>query len=838
VTFGLGRRDRAQRVIVEWPSGLVQEFGPQKAGSWQLTEGAVRDRPICEIFLCGVARLNPSFEYRKNFVRWLALAGALGAGPALAQTRPAAAANQALLEQYCVGCHNNRLNTAGVTLEGLDLGNVSGKAAVLEKVLRKVKSGQMPPAGLPRPEPAVAAAFGKWLETSLDAEAMAHPDPGRTAIHRLNRAEYSNAVRDIFALDVSPGSMLPVDDSGYGFDNIGDVLSVSPSLFDRYISVAHKVSRLAVGDLALKPVEETFEPRRQTKAERVSDDLPFNSSGGLSVRYYFPVDAEYVFRIRSGPQNAPSVGTPLEFRLPVKAGLHTAGATFPAESLKTETAPAGGGRRAAVVAAADLPAPAPLASPSLDLRLDGARVKRFDAPGNGGGPPQLSSLSIAGPYNILGRGDTPSRARIFICRPTGSSEEAPCAQKILANLARLAYRRPVTDADVRPLIGLYQDGRRKGDFDSGIQEAIQGMLVAPDFIFRVEIDPKAAGRGGAYRISDIELASRLSFFLWSSIPDDTLLNLAVAGKLSNPTVLDQQVRRMLDDPKSSALVSNFAGQWLFIRNLATVRPDPVAFPDWDESLRAGFQAETELFFESVLRENRSVLDLLTANYTFLNERLAKHYGIPGIYGSQLRRVTLDDPNRGGLLGQGSLLTVTSYPNRTSVVQRGKWILENLLGTPPPPPPADVPTLEATTANKHLSLREAMEQHRANPACAGCHARMDPIGFALENYDGIGKWRAKDGGTTIDASGRLPDGTQFDGPAGLRKVMTTARRDEFVSTVAEKLLTYSLGRGVEPYDRPTLRAIVRESERNNYRLADLVEEIVKSTPFQMRRFPEP
>jgi hypothetical protein len=425
-----------------------------------------------------------------------------------------------------------------------------------------------------------------------------------------------------------------------------------------------------------------------------------------------------------------------------------------------------------------------------------------------------------------------------VCHPATAAEDAPCAQKIVASLARHAYRRPVADADIRPLLGLYQTARVKGDFDSGIQEAIQGILVSPDFLFRVEVDPKTASRNGVHRISDLELASRLSFFLWSSVPDDTLLNLAVAGKLSNPTVLDQQVHRMLDDPKSSSLTSNFAGQWLFIRNLETVRPDPVAFPDWDESLRASFKAETELFFDSILRENRSVLDLLTANYTFLNERLARHYGIPGIYGSQLRRVTLDDPNRGGLLGQGSLLTVTSYPNRTSVVQRGKWVLENLLGTPPPAPPPNVPPLEATTEHQHLTLREAMEIHRKNPVCAGCHARMDPIGFALENYDGIGKWRATDGGSVIDASGKLPDGTIFDGPAGLRKIMTTVRRDEFVSTVAEKLLTYGLGRGVEPYDQPTLRAIVRESERDNYKLADLVEEIVKSTPFQMRRNPEP
>ncbi|MEP6715129.1 MAG: DUF1592 domain-containing protein [Terriglobia bacterium] len=751
---------------------------------------------------------------------------------AAAQTNTAAATNQALLQKYCVGCHNNKLKTASVSVEGLDLTSVAGKAELLEKVLRKVKTGQMPPPGLPRPDTATATAFSKWLENSLDAEAVAHPDPGRPAIHRLNRAEYSNAVRDVLAVDTDAGSMLPVDDTGYGFDNIGDVLSVSPALLDRYISVARKVSRQAVGDLTIKPDEELYSARRQTKGERVSDDLPFNSSGGLSVEHYFPLDADYTFRIHTGnPADGSGTDKPVEVKLPVKAGLHTVGVTFPAESLKPEFAPGrgrgGGGQGRG--GGADTSGFAL----SMDFRLDGARMKRFPAPNN----QQIGALGIAGPYDVLGRGDTPSRAKIFICHPSAAAQEVACAQKIVANLARHAYRRPVTEGDTKPLMWLYQAGRRKGDFDAGIQEAIQGLLVSPDFIFRVEADRKATGAAKAYRISDIELASRLSFFIWSSVPDDQLIDLAAAGKLSTPAVLSQQVHRMLDDPKSRALTNNFAGQWLYIRGLATVRPDPVVFPEWDESLRASFRAETELFFESILRENRSVLELLSAYYTFLNERLGKHYGIPGIYGSQLRRVTLEDPNRGGLLGQGSLLTVTSYPNRTSVVQRGKWILENLLGTPPPPPPPDVPALEATTSNAHLTLREAMEKHRGNPICAGCHARMDPIGFALENYDGIGKWRDKDSGATIDASGKLPDGTVFNGPAGLRKVMITERRDEFVDTVIEKLLTYALGRGVEAPDRPTMRAIGREAERSNYKLADLIEMIVKSRPFQMRRSSE-
>ena len=757
----------------------------------------------------------------------------------IGQTPPDASA---LLKQYCVVCHDNAKRTAGVTLQGLDLSKVGDNAAVLEKVLRKVKTGQMPPAGLPHPDAARRAAFGTWLETSLDAASAAHPNPGRpAAVHRLNRAEYSNAIRDVLALDINPGSQLPVDDSGYGFDNIGDVLSMSSALLDRYMSVGRKIARLAVGDPTLKPGEEIFEPRREpnrgvapavpARAEWMSDDLPFDSAGGLSVRYYFPLDAEYVIRIRSGLANAPVKLAPLEFRLPVKAGPHTIGLTFPKESLKLELAAPAVARRSAFISSVRPEA----SSAGMDLRVDGARVKRFPPNADGFSPPVLN-MGIVGPYNPTGKGDTPSREKIFVCHPASRSEESQCAQKILANLSRRAYRRPVTEADVRPLFLLYQNARERGEFDYGIERAIQAILVAPDFLFRVETDPPAIAKNSSnHRITDVELASRLSFFLWSSVPDETLLDLAERSKLSDPKVLEQQVERMLDDPRSSAFVNNFAGQWLQIRNLATVRPDPVVFADFDESLRWSMQRETELFFESILRENRGVLDLLTADYTFLNERLATHYGVPGIYGSQFRRVALKDQNRGGLLGQASLLTVTSPPNRTSVVQRGKWILDNLLGAPPPPPPPDVPALEATTNGaKKLTLREAMEVHRANSACAVCHRSMDPLGFALENYDGIGEWRTKDGGSEVDASGKLPDGTQFEGPAGLKKVLVTARRDEFVSTVTEKLLTYSLGRGVEYYDMPALREIMRKAEGNQYRLKDLIMGVITSMPFQMRR----
>jgi hypothetical protein len=472
----------------------------------------------------------------------------------------------------------------------------------------------------------------------------------------------------------------------------------------------------------------------------------------------------------------------------------------------------------------------------LDVRLDGARLKHFQVPENGVVPAQVSSVIISGPYNPTGPGDTPSRARIFVCRPpAGGKDDDACAHRILGTLARRAFRRPVTEADLKPLLAFYQRGRKDGGFERGIEMALRAMLVSPDFLFRVENNSGKAP-GSIYQIGDFELASRLSFFLWSSIPDDQLLDLAEKGKLKDSSMLEQQVRRMLDDPRSESLVTNFAGQWLYVRGLAQVKPDPDAFPEFDESLRQGFERETELFFQTVLREDRSVLELLDANYTYLNQRLAEHYGIPKVYGSQFRRVNLTDPNRGGLLGQGSILTVTSYPNRTSVVQRGKWILENLLGSPPPPPPP-VPDLKDHKDGKALTMREQMEMHRSNAICASCHARMDPIGFALENYDGVGKWRAKDSGSVIDASGKLPDGTKFEAPAGLKKLLLTKYHDDFVTTATEKLLTYALGRGLEYYDMPAVRSITREAARDNYRMSALIAAVVRSTPFQMRKASE-
>ena len=753
------------------------------------------------------------------------------------QWRPAQAvgavdAHEAMIQEYCIGCHNQKAKTADISLEGLDYQNVAKNGDTWEKVLRKVRTGQMPPVKVPHPEAKDVTSFVTWLEGELDKAAAAHPNPGRQSVHRLNRAEYSNAIRDLLVLDIKPGTALPVDDSGYGFDNIGDVLSLSPALLEKYMSVAFRVSRAAVGDLKMKPVEDILQARRDPaklfgntiRSERTSDDLPFYSRGGASFQYYFPVDGEYQLRLRMPGDNA----KPLDVKMPIKAGLRTIGVAFMRDSAKPEIAmpvvgrgPGGGGGGAQGMT-------------QMDLRLDGARVKQFPVPQT----TNVDSIVISGPFNISGRGTTPSREKIFTCRPTTEKEERGCAKKILTNLARRAFRRPVTAADINPLLAFYDSGRQNADFDTGIQSALEAMLVSPDFLFRIERDLRTA-KSEVARVNDFELASRLSFFLWSSIPDDELLNLAGQKKLGEAATLQAQVTRMLDDPRSQAFVSNFGGQWLYLRNLETATPDPDAFPQFDESLRRSFRLETELFFESVLRENRSILNLLDADYTYLNQRLAEHYGVPGVYGSQFRRVKLNDPNRGGLLGQGSILTVTSYPNRTSVVQRGKWVLENLLGAPPPPPPADIPDLKPHGKDgRLLSMREQLESHRSNPTCASCHARMDPIGFALENFDGIGKWRTKDAGLPIDASGKMPSGKSFTGSNELKKVLLTAHKDEFVTAVTEKLLTYALGRGLEYYDSPSVRSIMREAAPNNYQLPNLISLIVKSTPFQMRRTATP
>ena len=751
---------------------------------------------------------------------------------------------EALINKYCAVCHNQNLKSGGIALAGMNLSDVAANSGTLEKVLRKVHSGEMPPAGMPRPDATATAGFTHWLETELDRSAATHPNPGRPIIHRLNRAEYSNAIRDLLALDIKAGAMLPADDTGYGFDNIGEVLSLAPMLIERYISAARAVSRLAVGDENLKPESIEFRPPKgaQKRAQRISDDLPFDSAGGISVSYRFPVDAEYVIKAKLAPAagfDGPQENNTMELRLPVKAGTRTVGVTFPRQEVMREFIPPVGSRGEPPAKHKHAADSGP--KPFVDFRLDGGRLKTYDLAE--GSSASLVSLTISGPYNIAGPGETPSREKIFVCKPASAQDESACAEKIISALAYRAFRRPVTDADIQPLLAFYERGRREGTFDNGVEMAIRAMLVSPDFLFRIERDPAGLSAGSVYRVNDYELASRLSFFLWSSIPDDELLSLAKQGKLKDPAVLSQQVSRMLDDDRSKALVSNFAGQWLYLRNLAQVKPDPDDFPEFDYSLRQSFERETAMFFADILRTNRPITELLDANYSFINQRLAEHYGVADVYGSQFRRVAMKDPNRGGLLGQGSILTVTSYPNRTSVVQRGKWILDNLLGAPPPPPPPEVPNLQPHGKDGSLlTMRQQMELHRANPVCAACHSRMDPLGFALENYDGVGKWRAKDAGHVIDASGKLPDGTHFEGMAGLREALLTSRREDFIETVTEKLLTYALGRGLESYDKPAVRAIVRDASSSEPNAPApsfnaLIHAIVKTAPFQMRRTPE-
>jgi mono/diheme cytochrome c family protein len=766
---------------------------------------------------------------------------AAGAGLLQAAAQPSqdsVAAHRSTIDQYCVACHNDALLTAGLNLQNVDIGNLNDNGVLWEKVLRKLRNREMPPAGMPRPDPDSYDALVVYLKSERNRLAEVKPNPGRTTLHRLNRTEYANAIRDLLALEIDSAELLPADDIGYGFDNIGDVLNVSPLLLERYLSAAAKISRLAIGDTSLPLAYDTYNlPKGLIQLDRMSEELPFGSRGGISVRHHFPVDGEYVFSVRlatgrydqilglererqldfrlddqrlelftigatelAGMQvhgEKPTADSHLEIRVPVKAGTRSVAATF----LKDTVIPEG-------------------------IQIRERETAFFEGVG---------SLSITGPYNIEGPGVTPSRERIFICRPGAANEEEACAEQIIAALARRAYRRPITAEDLPQLLGLYREAAAQGGFEAGVRMALQKILVSPEFIFRMEFDPADAEPGGAYALSDLELASRLSFFLWSSIPDDELLTIAEGGRLSDPTVLEQQTRRMLSDPKSQALVSNFTGQWLFLRNIARVQPDPVAFPNFDENLRYALRRETELLVESMVREDRSVVDILDSDYTFMNERLAEHYGIEGIYGSEFRRVSIDDDNRRGLLGQASILTVTSYPNRTAPTIRGKWVLEQLLGTPPPPPPPNVPSLADDENNRVLTMRERMEQHRANPACAVCHRMMDPLGFALENFDGLGRWRDTTGGlgAPIDSSGILPDGTTFDGPLGLREVLLS-KQDLFVEIFTERLLTYALGRGVEHYDLPIVRKITREAADDDYRWSSIILGIVRSTPFQMRR----
>ena len=728
----------------------------------------------------------------------------------------------ALLGRYCVACHNDKLKTGGISLAGNLTDDVGAHASTFEKVLRKVRSGEMPPLGMPRPDAPAQASFIGWLESELDNAAAANPNPGAPAVHRLNRAEYGNAIRDLLTLDLDQSASLPPDDSGYGFDNVGDVLTVSPLHMEKYMTTARRVSRLAVGTVKASPSIERYTAPR---GYGTIDGLPLSERAGILIKHYFPLDAEYslLVRIRGNPPaNMPSPQLDLrvdgrrvklfdvnidlaeekqatrnyELRLAVPAGMHSIGAGMLSEFVAAEE----GGRKSATQ-----PAPA-----------------------------GVDTLTIGGPFHPTGPGDTESRKRIFACRPASSREEEPCARRIFASLAHQAYRRPVGETDLTPLMKLFAVGRSNGgSFDTGIELGLRAILVSPDFLFRVEHDPQSKAASGSHRVTDLELASRLSFFLWSSLPDTELLQVAELGKLSDTDVLRRQVRRMLADPKSKALVENFAGQWLQLRNVSAWHPDPGKYPEFDESLRTAMRREAELFFEFIVHEDRSVLDFIDADYTFLNERLARYYDIPGVGGSYFRRVSLKGPERGGILTQAAILMVTAYPNRTSPVLRGKWILENVLGAPPPPPPPEVPQLSDSAVNSPKNLREQLEKHRANSGCAVCHSRLDPLGFALENYDAIGKFRTNEGGSEIDASGSLPGGIRVNGPGDLKKVLLE-RHDQFVECLAEKLLTYALGRGVEYYDMPVVRDMRRQAAQNDYRFSSLVMAAVSSVPFEMRQ----
>ena len=756
---------------------------------------------------------------------------------------------KAVIGTYCVTCHSDKARTGGLSLEGADLVNIPKGAETWEKVIRKVRAGMMPPPGMPRPDKVTLDNFSASLENELNRAAAIKPKPGRATVHRLNRTEYANAIRDLLAMDVDAAALLPPDDESSGFDNIADVLNVPPSLMERYLSASWNISRAAVGNTQIAPSMATYRVRPDLSQDQHIEGMPLGTRGGILVQHTFPLDAEYTIKVRlwrntfdlmrgmedphdielsmdgarlqlvhvGGKQdfatmseNPGTFGADLDKRLtvriPVKAGTHTitAATILRSNSVRDD-----------------------LIKPYLRTTIDGLDIT---------GDPSVDRVTVEGPFSAVGSGDTASRRKIFICKPVSAAEETVCATKILSALGRMAYRKPLNAASLTTLMDFYKQGRaNNANFDSGIESALQFVLASPEFLFRFEPDPSTIAPKTAYRLDDVAMASRLSFFLWSSIPDDQLLTLASQGKLKDPVVLQQQIKRMLADRRSSAMIANFAEQWLFLRNLKTAVPDLEVFPDFDDNLRSAMKEETTLLFDSIMREDRNVMDLLTADYTFVNERLARHYGIPNIYGSQFRRVKVAEARR-GLLGQASILTVTSYPNRTSPVQRGKWIMTNLMGVPPTPPPPGVPPLkENAEGAKPTTLRDRMEQHRKDAVCAGCHKSMDPIGFALENFDAVGHWRTNDEGGKIDPSGTMFNGAALDGVNGLRQALVN-QPDIFVGVMTEKMLTYALGRGIEYYDMPTVRKIVQDAKGNGYRFSSIVTGIVKSTPFQMKETP--
>ena len=800
--------------------------------------------------LCLMLAVAATMTVVSGFSRTSAAPVAQSPSPAVASAQTGVS-SAAVLSKYCITCHNEKRKTAGLMIDKLDLQHIGTDPEIWEKIARKFRTHEMPPPGAPRPDAATFAAVTAHLESALDAAAAERPNPGRVPVHRLNRTEYANAIRDLLGLDIDSRGVLPADDADQeGFDNVASVLTVSPALLENYLAAARMISRLAVGDTSRKPMVDVFKVERDmVQDERMSEDLPFGSRGGTAVTYQFPVDGEYLFKIElkrqlydyivgmgephqldvrldgvllkrftvggegkgmTTPENyaGNTPGDPewekymltadrgLEVRAPVKAGPHVVGVSFVRRLWEAEGI---------------------LQPPQTGF---GRTTNELYF-----GYPALKTVSIGGPFNVVGPGESPTRRALFVCTPKSASdskEEEGCARRILSAVATRAYRRPITEAETQVLLDFYRAGRSDDNtFDAGIQRGLERVLAAPSFIFRVN-------RPGA---PDLNLASKLSFFLWSSIPDEELLSTATRGKLKDPAVLEQQVRRMLRDPRANALVEGFATRWLELSKIAGFVPDTHLYPEFDENLREAMAVETKMFVADQLRQDRSVADLLLADYTFANDRLAQHYGIANVYGSHFRPVKFTDRRRGGLLGQASVLSVTSYPNRTSVVMRGRWLLANMLGAPPPPPPLDVPALrEPGVEGQPKSLRERMEVHRKNPACASCHQRMDPLGFTLENFDAVGKWRSEADGVPVDPQASLPDGTQFAGVEGLRAYMADHKED-FVRTLGGKLLTYAIGRGIEHYDQPAIRKIARDAAAHDYRWSSVILGVVTSTPFR-------
>jgi Protein of unknown function (DUF1592)/Protein of unknown function (DUF1588)/Protein of unknown function (DUF1587)/Protein of unknown function (DUF1585)/Protein of unknown function (DUF1595) len=766
------------------------------------------------------------------------LFAAIGAN---AQTHAPAFSARPVLDQYCAGCHNENVKSGGMTLTGLNVAHPLQSQELAEKAIRRLRAGLMPPSGAPRPDQATIGRLASFLENRIDQEAALHPNPGRPALHRLNRTEYANSIRDLLNLEVNTVSLLPPDDMSHGFDNMAGALMMSPALMEAYIRAASKISREAVGDPAVAPSESTYQLSKTVSQTRHVDGTPLGTRGGMSVHFNFPADGEYVFKMSfyysvDGPLFGRSQGKGQQIEVSVDGARVALLDIDPArkkwDEMKTPPVRIAAGPR--VVAAAFLQntdgVPEDVVQPVEETLVD---LNLAQYPGVTV-LPHLHDFVVSGPFHVTGVSDTPSRKKIFSCRPAAEAEEIPCAKKIISTLARQAFRRPVNDADLEDLLSMYQAGRNERDFDSGIRMAVQAMIANPGFVYRFERTPGGVAPGRNYRVTDLELASRLSYFLWSSAPDSQLLTVASQGHLREPLVLEKQVRRMLADPRADALVTNFASQWLHLQDLNAVLPDVYLYTSFSRNLVHSMRRETELFFGSVMREDRDVLTLLDADYTFVDELLAKHYGIPNILGSRFRRVPVTDPNRRGLLGQASLLSLTSVANRTSPVMRGKYVMEVLLGTPPPPPPGVVPALkEATENTKPTSVRERLEEHRANAVCATCHKMMDPIGFALENFDPVGAWRINDSGFPIDAHGKLFDGTKLDGPASLRRALLN-HSDAFLGTFTENLFAYGVGRVLETSDMTTVREIEKEAARNHNRFSSFILGIVRSPAFQMRR----